>query len=79
MKLFKDDYGLIFKYYNVSEDSNINLNNLNLNNNINSNSKHNSPEIQSKQAPKQKELYFTIDEIEKGKLIFNFLILFKMI
>lgn len=69
MKLFKDDYGLILKYYNVSEDSNINLNN-----NINSNSNHNSPEIQSKQAPKQKELYFTIDEIEKGKLISIFIL-----
>jgi len=62
MKLFKDDFSLIFKYYNVSEDSNINLiQNLTCN-------KPNSPETRAKQVSKPKELYFTIDEIEKGIL-----------
>jgi hypothetical protein len=63
MKLFKDDYSLIFKYYNVSEDSNINLiQNFSCN-------KPNSSETKGKQVSKPKELYFTIDEIEKGILL----------
>lgn len=63
MKLFKDDYSLIFKYYNIFEDPNNNLN-VNL-----LNTKQNSHEMEAKQEPKSNDLYFTIDDIEKGKLI----------
>jgi len=61
MKLFNDDYSLIFKYYNVTEE---NLNNFN----SNYDSKGLSPELKGKQIRKSKELYFTIDDIEKGNL-----------
>jgi hypothetical protein len=69
MKLFKDDYSLIFKYYNVTEDTtNINSNK-NLNNTTNVN-KPVFPGSTSNQAPKPKELYFTIDDIEKSIVFF---------
>lgn len=64
MKLFKDDYTLIFKYYNILDDKDIN--NFNVNLNINNNSNTNSPHRCKRKTLNQKDPYFTIDEIEKG-------------
>jgi len=70
MKLFKDDYSLIFKYYNLLDDKNIN--NCNKNSKYDSNSNTSSPNRCKRKSSNQKDPYFTIDEIEKGNLNYKY-------
>lgn len=75
MKLYKEEHNLIFRYYNIAEESSVNMNSYY--NNINQKNIHNiiaksycSPKKNPNQENKlfDRECYFTLDEIEKSNI-----------